>query len=535
MGRRWVARGAIVLAVVVVTGGCTEDPPERAAPRPTPSESGRNRDCRPFPDRLVDEFTAAYNGRNLKALEEVVVAQDIEDVVATGYSGAESFDDVGDWARASWDAGDRIRSLGYSYQPSKSEFGMMIARSSELLGAAGIERISTFLRAEADGCAITSLESAGPVQAEGDPCAFYEAFAGPETQPPAACADGSARFARSDPVVASDGRRAFVWGGSRGGYFAFSDMAMDGLLVDPSSGRTRVIAPPELPPFRPEASAWTGAELIVVGSKTRGDQRVVGAAYGSADRSWRPIEFPYGEWTGFEGVWTGSELVLWGGPVMTRDPRTRGAAYNPVTGTWRRTSPAPIGGRWSHVAVWTGSEMVVWGGTDTTTDLADGAAYDPVTDSWRTIAAAPISPRQWMPVAWTGTEVVVWGGSTYSRSRADGAAYDPVTDSWRKLPPAPIEGRHRHSTTWTGDEVVVFGGYDYRRSFANGAAYDPVAHRWRKLPRPPVKPRFDHGAAWTENGLLVFGGTWDPGHIALGDGAVYDPATNRWRRFVPNP
>jgi hypothetical protein len=525
------------LVTAFIATACTDGSTDRAAPPPTPSPaaSGQSTLCRPFPDKLVDDFMAAYNGRNASALEEIVAARDIEDVVATAYSGDESFDDVGDWARASWDAGDRIRSLGYSHQPAKGGFGMMIARTSEPLRDAGIERVSAFLRARTDDCVVTSLESAGPVQAEGDPCAFYEAFAGVETARPKACADGSARFARSAPAVAPDGRRAFVWGGSRGGYFTFGDMAMDGVIVHPRSGRARVIEAPELPAFRPEASAWTGAELIVLGSKTRGDQRVVGAAYDPAGRSWRRIEFPYGGWTGFEGVWTGSELVLWGGPEQSRGPRSRGAAYDPATRTWRRTSPAPIGGRWSHAAVWTGSEMIVWGGTDSRTDLADGAAYDPVADSWRTIAPAPISPRQWMPAAWTGREVVLWGGSTYSRSRADGAAYDPVADAWRKLAPAPIEGRHRHSATWTGREVVVFGGYDYRRSFANGAAYDPVADRWRKLPRPPVKARFDHGAAWTGSGLLVFGGTWSSGHIALGDGALYDPGKNRWRRLVPDP
>jgi hypothetical protein len=391
------------LAAALLIAACTQDSPHRATPRPTApsptvSDSKESGLCQPFPDRLIDEFLAAYNGRDLEALRGLVAATHIEDDVAAAYSGEPAFDDVGEWARVAWDAGDRIRSTGYSaFHPSKDGFQMLATRASDRLDEAGIESVSTVLSADTDGCAITSLASAGPVQARGDPCAFYEHFGA--VAEPRACADGSARFARSAPAVATDGRRVLVWGGSRGGYFRIGDVAVDGFVVDLASGRSTVIAPPEMPAFRPEVSAWTGDELVVLGAKA--DHRIVGAAYDLDERSWRRIDPPFAEWTGFEGVWTGSELILWGGPDHSVRPRTRGAVYEPSSGTWRRTSPAPIGGRWSHAAVWTGSEMVVWGGSDANTDLADGAAYDPDTDTWRRIAPAPLAPRQWMPITWT--------------------------------------------------------------------------------------------------------------------------------------
>src|SRR5438034_10725951 len=42
-----------------------------------------------------------------------------------------------------------------------------------------------------------------------------------------------------------------------------------------------------------------------------------------------------------------------------------GGRYNPSTDSWRSTSPtnAPAA-RYGHTAVWTGSEMIVWGGVD---------------------------------------------------------------------------------------------------------------------------------------------------------------------------
>src|SRR5947207_9657392 len=51
--------------------------------------------------------------------------------------------------------------------------------------------------------------------------------------------------------------------------------------------------------------------------------------------------------------------------------------------TWTATSTtnAPDG-RWFHTAVWTGSEMIVWGGHGSSGDLNTGGRYDPSTASW---------------------------------------------------------------------------------------------------------------------------------------------------------
>ncbi|MDQ3955143.1 MAG: hypothetical protein M3285_06310, partial [Actinomycetota bacterium] len=201
---------------------------------------------------------------------------------------------------------------------------------------------------------------------------------------------------------------------------------------------------------------------------------------------------------------------------------------------WRKTSPAPGLGRSQHGAIWTGSEMVVWGGSNNKTDLATGLAYNPTADTWRKTAPAPLSAREWMPLVWTGKEMIAWGGSSYSRNRADGAAYDPVLDSWRKLPPAPLKARHYHSMTWTGSEAVVFGGYDYHRSFRDGAAYNPDTNSWRRIRRAPISQRCCHSATWTGKTMFVFGGARELGDMALGDGAIYNPATDHWRRVVPS-
>ena len=60
-------------------------------------------------------------------------------------------------------------------------------------------------------------------------------------------------------------------------------------------------------------------------------------------------------------LWTGSEMVIWGGFPYTNT----GGRYNPDTDSWTATSTtnAPEA-RLNHTALWTGNEMIVWGGTD---------------------------------------------------------------------------------------------------------------------------------------------------------------------------
>ena len=66
---------------------------------------------------------------------------------------------------------------------------------------------------------------------------------------------------------------------------------------------------------------------------------------------------------GHTAVWTGSEMIVWGG-IVHRWLVNTGGRYNPSTDSWTATSTtnAPSA-RYSHTAIWTGSEMIVWGGT----------------------------------------------------------------------------------------------------------------------------------------------------------------------------
>ena len=103
-----------------------------------------------------------------------------------------------------------------------------------------------------------------------------------------------------------------------------------------------------------------------------------------------------------------------------------------VDNTWTATA-GPADPRHSHTAVWTGSEMIVWGGqSGFSSYLSSGGKYNPSTDTWvATAAAGAPTPRVDHTAVWTGSEMIVWGGLDENFFRLDtGGKYDPSTNSW---------------------------------------------------------------------------------------------------------
>ena len=167
-------------------------------------------------------------------------------------------------------------------------------------------------------------------------------------------------------------------------------------------------------------------------------------------------------------VWTGTELIAWGGGIY--DAAADGAAFDLASGTWRVIAEAPLVRRSEPAVVWTGTEMIVWGGRVDDTFYYDGAAYDPATNTWRLLASAPRGFND-PHMVWTGHEAVVL---------ADGAAaYDPTTDSWRTLATPPVQPLYQRPV-WTGDSIVVTNA-GYGQTFGSDnamARYDLAADRW---------------------------------------------------------
>jgi N-acetylneuraminic acid mutarotase len=280
------------------------------------------------------------------------------------------------------------------------------------------------------------------------------------------------------------------------------------------------------------AAVWSGNEMIVWGGLPSGrdDHGGLrsGAAFDPLASTWRklsdgPLEFGAGR----TAVWTGDEMLVWGGETGKDHRRPdNGAAYDPETNSWRELPRSPHWSLANHSAVWTGREMIVWGGVGMS---RLGDAFDPTTGEWRTIALAPIQGRWHHSAVWTGEEMIVWGGRVGDDLATDAAAYDPDSDSWRELPPAPIFGRDIHAAVWTGEEMIVWGGWgaNTRRGLSDGAAYSPATDTWRRLPRAPIEYAVSETVGtWTGRDLIVVGR----------DGALaaYSPEQNAWTT-VPEP
>ena len=95
-------------------------------------------------------------------------------------------------------------------------------------------------------------------------------------------------------------------------------------------------------------------------------------------------------------VWTGIEMIIWGGynfPPGDFEHRRQIQSQHAIAGP-PRAPPAPHIGRVFQTAVWTGSEMIVWGGYTNGIDLDDGGRYNPSTDSWMATSATNAPARR---------------------------------------------------------------------------------------------------------------------------------------------
>ncbi len=272
---------------------------------------------------------------------------------------------------------------------------------------------------------------------------------------------------------------------------------------------------------------WTGTQVIVWGGNNSFATGFVntGGRYNPSTNTWTttaltgaPSARAY-----HTAVWTGTQMIVWGGGYNT------GGRYNPATNTWTvtATTGAPSA-RNTHTAVWTGTQMIVWGGTNntSTSHFNTGGRYNPATNSWTStaLAGAP-SARTKHTAVWTGTQIIVWGGGQgYWGALNTGGRYNPATNSW--IPTTTIDApsaRFEHTAVWTGTQMIVWGG-----GYNTGGRYNLATNSWTStaLAHAP-SARTKHTAVWTGTEMIVWGG-YESYNVVLNTGGCYNPATNSW-------
>ncbi|MEW6305982.1 MAG: kelch repeat-containing protein [Verrucomicrobiota bacterium] len=287
---------------------------------------------------------------------------------------------------------------------------------------------------------------------------------------------------------------------------------------------------------------WSGQELLVWGGDIGpGTPSASGSAYQPTTDQWRvlsPLNAPASR-TQHSAVWTGTEMIIWGGISASGYVNT-GGRFNPSSQNWSAlpTTGAPSG-RQGNVAVWTGAHMLIWGGTDSSGLLADGALFNPTTGQWTALSAANVpSARAGATAVWTGDRLIIWGGHGASGPLDTGAQLvfhgEVPQASWQSIATlrAP-SATHAHTAIWTGQKMIVWGGKNGGSFFNDGAVYDPVTNEWSPISSENAPAaRANHNAVWTGAEMIVLNGENASG--ALATGAAYSPAANKWRPLA-NP
>ena len=288
-------------------------------------------------------------------------------------------------------------------------------------------------------------------------------------------------------------------------------------------------------------AVWTGSEMIVWGGYTS-SRTNTGAKYNPSTDTWTSTSLTNAPSARYlhTALWTGSKMIIWGGYGNGR--LNDGGIYDPTANTWTSISTinAPSA-RSTHTAVWTGSKMIVWGGCNNSGSYVnDGGIYDPSNDTWTTVSitSAP-SARNMHTAIWTGSKMIVWGGYNGSNNgNNDGGIYDPSNDTWSATSTtnAP-SGRAEHKTVWTGSKMIVWGGVTSTSgTFLNtGSIYDPSNNTWTatSLTNAPTQGRIDHSSVWTGSKMIVWGG-YNTSN-SYNDGGIYDPTSNTWVSTLASP
>ncbi len=333
------------------------------------------------------------------------------------------------------------------------------------------------------------------------------------------------------------GTEMIVWGGIEGARLG------DGWRYNPATDVWTRISDLNVPSGRYQHTAvWTGTEMIVWGGLATDfsdSEPGTGGRYNPATDSWLPTSTEAAPTWRYSAtaVWTGSEMVVWGGESGTGPYCADGGMYSPATDSWTPTADAGApAARGLHTAVWTGSEMIVWGGIGSPDGwnivyYNTGSRYDPAHDRWNeiTMTGAP-EARYYHTAVWTGTEMIVWGG--YNADATDlntGARYAPGREEhW--TPVATIgapTGRDSHSAVWTGSRMVIWGGYDIDGLSQSGGRYDPGTDSWQSVSAVGAPPATgSHSAVWTGSSMITWGG-WLIYGMSHGGGR-YDPSADSW-------
>jgi N-acetylneuraminic acid mutarotase len=346
-------------------------------------------------------------------------------------------------------------------------------------------------------------------------------------------ASGVPPAARGWHTAVWTGSKMIVWGGYNSTYLN------DGGRYNPAANSWTALSTNGAPAARWfHTAVWTGSELMVWGGQGSSGYLNDGGRYNPVTDSWTalPTNGAPAARAWHTAVWTGSEMIVWGGIHLGGGfgyGCNDGGRYDPTGNSWTAvpTNGAPAA-RAQHTTVWTGSEMIIWGG-----GLNDGGRYNPTPNSWTALPTTGAPAARYDHTAvWTGSEMIIWGGANGTSSFFnDGGCYTPAASVWTALPAnGALAARSHHTAVWSGSEMIVWGGRG-AGYFNDGGRYNPTANSWTGVPTNGAPAaRWEQTAAWTGCEMIIFGGVAD-GAICLSDTWSYYPYAPAVRLTLSSP
>ncbi|HZF52242.1 MAG TPA: kelch repeat-containing protein [Polyangiaceae bacterium] len=274
------------------------------------------------------------------------------------------------------------------------------------------------------------------------------------------------------------GSKMVVWGGSDG------SPLNSGGVFDPATNTWVPTSKDNAPSARYNHSAvWTGSKMLVWGGFDGASHLASGGVYDLATDTWTQINesnVPYPR-RRHTAIWTGEQMVIFGGfgfdGVTDNVYLSTGGQYDPPpTDSWSllqlTDQPSP---RADHTAVWTGTEMLIWGGdAGGGLYLSDGRKYHAVQAAWVAMNGGAPEGRALHTAVWVNERMIVWGGFN-GAPLSSGGIYDPVSNAWASKPmPTALTGRYEHTAVAAGNKMIVWGGYTASGVTNTGGTFDPA-------------------------------------------------------------
>jgi len=230
---------------------------------------------------------------------------------------------------------------------------------------------------------------------------------------------------RSGHIAIWTGSEMIIWGGQIANGNNYTDT---GARYDPATDSWTAISTTNAPSARlGHTSVWTGTEMIIWRGYDFSGYTNTGARYNPITDIWTTMattnapnaDFWYGN-----AVWTGSLMILW---VSTFNA-AGGGVYDPSLDTWTTmpliNAPSP---RTNFTGIWTGTELIVFGGASNSgVSLRSGSKYNPDTNKWLPMSSTNSIAQNYHTAVWTGTHMITWGGQDVNFNIINyGKIYDP--------------------------------------------------------------------------------------------------------------